>query len=142
MSIQGIGGTPFLATVGTIGAGLAPQNDVTASPTLGAGVSMVSPRSSFLGKLQSLVSSDPAEAASFATDLAAKMRARAAHGGPHAARQSALADRLEKAASSGDFSAVLGGKRDADGDGDGSRARPLTTTSRAYAAMATTRSSW
>ena len=140
MSIQGIGGTPFLTSVG--GAMHAPQNDVTPYDAGRTGPSAVSPRGSFLGKLQSLLQSEPAQARTFATDLASKMRARAAEGGPLAARASALADKLDKAISSGDYSAVLGGKKEADGDGDGSRTPQATSASSAYAAMATTRSSW
>jgi hypothetical protein len=133
MSIQGISGSGYVPIVGTSTS--APSGPVGPSFQSGPDAqAALSPRSSFLGKLKSLISSDPAAAKSFATDLASRMRSRAAEGGPHAARASVLADRLDKAVASGDLSSIFKGQGDKDTGG--------AAVTSAYAAMAATRSSW
>ena len=135
MSIQSIGPTPFTA-VTPASAGSAPAAPSVSSPSTAGGRLTLSPRSHFLGKLTSLMSSDPAQAKKLVTDLAAKMRERAANApGASGTRASALADRLEKAAASGDLMSLF------DGGASSGGSAATSAGAGAYAAMATTRTS-
>lgn len=78
----------------------------TAKPVRDA---QLSRRGQFMNRLQELAKTDPAQARQLVGDLAAKIRGEAAQGGANSDRRMALADMLQKAADSGDFSLLESG---------------------------------
>ncbi len=137
MSISGVSS----ATISSLQA-LSPtsfSSDSQASKRVSAGDSganrmTLTPKSHFLAKLRTLTETDPAKAKQFATELAGKMHARAKEdGGTKGKRAEELADKLDKAIASGDYSSLF------QKGGDSKSAAASSPTS-AYAA--TTKASW
>lgn len=107
MSIQGLSSSSFFSGVSSVSsAGASGISTSTAGDSAGAsGVASMSKRGQFLSQLQSLEQSDPAAAKKLLTDLAAKFRGEASQGGD--SRKAAMADKLQKAADTGDLSGLL-----------------------------------
>lgn len=105
------------------------QADASQAPTQQASYTAVSRPAQFLSQLQDVAKSDPAQARQMLTELAARLRS------PESSTpaRSALADRVQQAADTGDLSLVLP-KTQATGGG--------SAALKAYGAVATTRSSW
>jgi hypothetical protein len=71
------------------------------------GAVKVSPRAQLLAKLQDLEQSDPAQAKQVLSDMATKLRDQAGQAtGEDASRLTAMADKLQKAADTGDLSGL------------------------------------
>lgn len=106
-----------------------------AAATEGASL-QVSGRGKFLGRVQELLKTDPAQGKQMLSDLADRLQSQAAGGGAAAPAKLALADRVRQAASSGDLSELLRSHASAKAVHSGPAGAYART-----AAMATTRSS-
>jgi hypothetical protein len=113
MSLQGISGAPA-TSVDPIKppspAAQAPGGAVDDDQD-GGSTTQVSEGAQFLSKVQDLEKSDPARAKQVLTDLATKVRGQAKQGGAHADKLGALAEKLQKAAKTGDLSPLAKAKR-------------------------------
>jgi hypothetical protein len=107
MGIQGVTGNSFFANIAPLSqtSGQAGAPGFTPSgPATGGGTSV---QGQFLSKLQALEQSDPEAAKKMLTELADKLRARAAKHGATSAGSSKLADVVQKAADTGDLTELL-----------------------------------
>lgn len=80
------------------------------SPLQRADGQQLSRRGQFMNKLQELAKTDPEQARKLLGDLADKIRSEAQAGGANSERRLALADRLQQAADTGDFSTLEHGR--------------------------------
>jgi hypothetical protein len=103
MTISGISGSLQLSSVGTP-RGATPQTAVEANDP-GATQASVSKGAQYLSQLKSMA---PADAKQLLSQLAGNMRSEASQvGGPRASHLTVLADKLTKAADSGDLSSLM-----------------------------------
>jgi hypothetical protein len=80
------------------------------SPLKKAESPQLSRRGQFMNKLQELEKTDPEQARKLLGELASRIRGEAQAGGANSERRLALADRLQQAADTGDFSTLEHGR--------------------------------
>jgi hypothetical protein len=113
MSMQGIGSSNFFGNVAPVAqapgqSGTVRVDTDSDSDTQGSAArNGLSRPAQFLGKLQTLEQTDPAQAKQVLTDLAAKFRSEASQSGGANSSKTQLADMFQKAADTGDLTPLL-----------------------------------
>ena len=106
MTIQGILGGSAASLVGSVQSAAPSVSAAVTASASGGGVSL-SGVGQFLSKLQELEKSDPTKAKQVLTDIAGRLKADAGQAtGTQADRLNQLADKFQKAADTGDLSAL------------------------------------
>jgi hypothetical protein len=143
-SISGVSGNDFFGGVSAlnqlVGAGGTAQSGASdaasAIASSAGGDPSMSKAAQFMSKLQSMEQSNPAQAKQLLSELASKFRSEAAQPGSASAAKGQLADMLQKAADTGDLSALKSAVQNGGGEG-------ATRGAAAYAhTMAVTKASW
>jgi hypothetical protein len=114
MSIQGIGSSNFFGNVAAPVSQVPGQSGTGSIDTDGDGDTQggaagngLSRAAQFLGKLQTLEQTDPAQAKQMLTDLAARFRSEASQSGGTNSSKAQLADMFQTAADTGDLTPLL-----------------------------------
>src|ERR1017187_7523287 len=113
MSIQGIGSSNFFGNVAPVGqapgeSGAGSVDTNSDSDNQGSAARNGLSRSAqFLGRMQTLEQTDPAQAKQMLTDLAAKFRSEASQSGGTNSSRAKLADMFQTAADTGDLTPLL-----------------------------------